>query len=81
VKYAKIAGVVTWSGGKTVLNGLATTADDDHPLVKERPDLWTDEGPTPRLSTPAGDRARAEQPKVERATNPPGIKRGRPQQP
>lgn len=42
MKYAKAEGVVGWSGGTTVLRAGAP-AEDDHPLVKERPDLFADE--------------------------------------
>ena len=74
MKYAKIAAVVRWSGGTAVLNGAATTADDDHPLVLERPDLWTDEAPQAHLAGPA--RLAAERGDVvEKGTRAPGEKR------
>lgn len=73
MKYGKFAGVVRWSGGTMVMNGARTTADDDHPLVLERPDLWTDEAPEPTLAGPA--RQRGEAP-VETATRAPGERRG-----
>ena len=66
-KYATVSGVVTWSGGKTVLAAGRTTADPDHPLVRERPDLWTDEEPAAHLAAPS---------RVERATARPGERRG-----
>lgn len=75
MKYAKIAGVVTWSGGTMVLNAGRTTADDDHPLVLERPDLWTDEVPEPTLAGPARVAAKRGDGPVETATRAPGEKR------
>lgn len=78
MKYAKITGAVRWSGGTTVL-GAGTSADDDHPLVLERPDLFTDEPPAPQLAGPARLSGRAaaaaEEPPVERATAKPGERR------
>lgn len=72
MKYATFSGMVTWSGGKMLLNAGATTADDDHPLVVERPDLWTDVAPEPTLPGPG---RLAGSPGVERATKAPGEKR------
>jgi hypothetical protein len=40
------------------------SADDEHPLVKERPDLFTDEGPEPDLRV---ERPKTGRPKVETA--------------
>lgn len=74
MKYAKVSGVVRWSGGTTVLSAGITTADDDYALVLERPDLWTDEGPAAHLAGPARN-APAEEAPVERATRAPGEKR------
>lgn len=71
MKYAKISGVVAWSGGKTVLSAGITTADDDHELVQERPDLWTDAGPEAHLAGPARRGAG----RVETAAQAPGAKR------
>lgn len=70
MKYSKIAAVVRWSGGTTVLS-LGTSADDDYPLVLERPDLFTDTPPGATLATP-----KKPEPPVERATRAPGEKRG-----
>jgi hypothetical protein len=66
VKYAKIDAAIRWSGGTTILR-KGQTADDDHPLVRERPDLWRDESPGASLKTP-----RTGPPAVERATRAPG---------
>jgi hypothetical protein len=74
VKYARVSGVVRWSGGTTVLSAGITTADDDYALVVERPDLWTDEGPAAHLAGPARNAAPADPP-VERATRAPGKRR------
>lgn len=76
MKYSKISGAVRWSGGTTVL-GVGTSADDDHPLVLERPDIFGDEAPLAQLRAPRRAEApveRAEAP-VERATRSPGEKR------
>lgn len=75
MKYCKMAGIVHWSGGSMLLHE-GMTADDDHPLVLERPDLWGDQGPAPALRSGGGDEARSEAPRVERATRAPGEKRG-----
>ena len=80
MKYAKVTGVVGWSGGTMPLNEGVTTADDDHELVHERPDLWTDKPPMPHLEGPARRAEReairdgVERP-VERATARPGERR------
>lgn len=80
MKYAKISGVVGWSAGSMVLH-KGMSADDNHPLVLERPDLWTDEEPSATLrgpDLPTGP------PVVERATRAPGERRRtrhQPQQP
>lgn len=75
MKYAKVSGIVQWSGGSMLMNE-GMTADDDHPLVLERPDLWGDEGPAPALRSEGGDEGRSGMSKVERATRAPGEKRG-----
>lgn len=72
MKYAKVGCVVRWSGGTTVLN-LNMTAEDDHPLVLERPDLFTDEQPGAELKKPRT--YQVEEAPVERATRAPGEKR------
>lgn len=70
MKYCKISGVTKWSGGVIVLRE-GMTADDDHPLVAERPDLWRDE------DVSAVDLPTVRQPgHVERATAAPGERRG-----
>lgn len=71
MKFSRIAGVVRWSGGTTLLR-RNQSADDDHPLVVERPDLWTDEVPGASLSTGKAT------PVVERATRAPGEVRQTP---
>jgi hypothetical protein len=73
VKFSRIAGVVRWSGGTTLLR-RNQSADDDHPLVVERPDLWTDEVPGASLSSAR----KAASPAVERATRAPGEVRQTP---
>jgi hypothetical protein len=69
MKYAKVAGVVRWSGGTTVLN-KGMSVDDDHPLVVERADLFGDDEPDAQLQKPPTYEA-----PVERATRAPGEKR------
>ncbi|MDX5564134.1 hypothetical protein PYK79_13360 [Streptomyces sp. ID05-04B] len=65
MKYALVNGNVAWSQGTTQLT-RGKSADDDHPLVLERPDLFSDEVPDAELSSA---------PVVERATAAPGEKR------
>lgn len=67
MKYATMSGAVRWSGGTTLLR-KGQSADDTHPLVLERPDLWTDVAPGASLASGR----RAAQPVVERATRAPG---------
>jgi hypothetical protein len=67
MKYSKIAGVTRWSGGTTLLR-KGQSADEDHGLVKERPDLFTDVAPGASLA--AGHKVPP--PAVERATRAPG---------
>lgn len=74
MKYAKVSGLVRWSGGSTLLSAGVTTADDNHPLAVERPDLFTDDAPAAHLSSPSPAPASGEPP-VERATRAPGEKR------
>lgn len=75
MKYSKVAGLVRWSGGSTVL-GIGTSADDDHPLVIERPDLFGDDAPGAHLRTPQRPPApAADEAPVERATRAPGERR------
>ena len=75
MKYSKVGGVVRWSGGTTVLN-LHMSADDDHPLVLERPDLFVDAAPGAELKKPKVYTAEPEEERpVERATRAPGEKR------
>lgn len=75
MKYARVSGLVRWSRGSTLLSAGVTTADDDHPLVVERPDLFTDEAPAAQLASQSSPPAAAEEPPVERATRAPGEKR------
>jgi hypothetical protein len=51
MKYSNIDGYVTWSGGGMLMKrGLSFS--DDHPLVAERADLFTDEEPGATVSNP-----------------------------
>lgn len=65
MKYALVTGQVRWSQGTAQLT-RGKSADDDHPLVIERPDLFSDQEPDAELSSA---------PVVERATAAPGEKR------
>lgn len=74
--YAKVSGLVRWSGGSTVLSAGVTTADPGHPLALERPDLFTDEAPAAHLAAPKRPEPQAsEVAPVERATRAPGERR------
>ncbi len=83
MKYAKVSGAVRWSGGTTIIHE-GMSADHDHPLVLERPDLFGDDAPPPLLTSTAGDARRSvlladtrrTPPRVERATRAPGEVRG-----
>lgn len=44
MKYARQTCAVGYSGGHLMLSE-GQPAEDDHPLVKERPELFTDEAP------------------------------------
>lgn len=68
MKYSLVTGNVRWSQGTTQLK-RGKSADDDHPLVLERPDLFSDEAPDAELSSA---------PTIERATAAPGEKRTTP---
>lgn len=65
MKYALVNGNVAWSQGTAQLS-RGMSADDDHPLVLERPDLFSDQIPDAELSSG---------PVIERATAAPGEKR------
>ena len=70
MKYAKVTCAVRWSGGTTILRE-GQSADDDHPLVLERPDLFTGEAPAAELRV-------RRRPVIERATRAPGEVRETP---
>jgi len=70
VKYVKHSLAVRWSGGTAALREGQSIADD-HPLVAERPDLFTDAAPEPDIRMPAAPGRRGA-PRVERATREPG---------
>ena len=80
MKYATVSGAVRWSGGTTIIHE-GMSADQDHPLVLERPDLFGDEAPPPMLASSGGDARRSVlttegRTRVERATRAPGEVRG-----
>jgi len=70
MKYSKIAGVVRYSGGTTLLK-LGTSIDDEHPLAKEKPHLFTSEDPGANILAPQVN-------PIERATAAPGDVRTTP---
>jgi len=74
VKHSSFSGVVAWSGGSMVLRA-DQRFDDDHPIVKERPDLFRD-GDTDAGVVKAPKPASV--PVVERATAAPGEVRDTP---
>ncbi|MEU6491095.1 hypothetical protein ABZ890_11960 [Streptomyces sp. NPDC046984] len=74
MKYSNCNGAVRWSGGLTVLKA-GQSIDDDHPLVIERPDLFTDDSPEPDIKKPAKP-GRTASARIESATRAPGERRG-----
>lgn len=66
--YSKIGGVLRWSGGMLTLRE-GQSIDEDHPLVQERPDLWTADAPGAHIQT------RATPGKVETNVQVPGGQR------
>lgn len=70
MKYVKRSLAVRWSGGTAALRE-GQSISDDHPLVAERPDLFTDAEPEPDIKMPAAP-GRHGAPRVERATRAPG---------
>lgn len=75
MKFVKAAGVVTWSGGMIPLRQNQSIADD-HPLVAERPDLFTDEDPGADIITPARVQSAMQGPgavRMERAPSAPPV--------
>lgn len=48
MKYANLDGNLRWSQGWTLLK-KGDSFDDDHPIVLERPELFTDEAPGARF--------------------------------
>ncbi len=74
MKYSKIGGMLAWSGGNTLLR-VGMSVDDDHPMVKERPELFNDKDPGADLKT---SQSVSPHPTVERATAAPGEVRQTP---
>jgi hypothetical protein len=69
---------VRWSGGTQILKPGQSIADD-HPLVAERPELFTDAEPEPDIPMPAvPGRGRAGAPRVETAAQAPAEMRTAP---
>jgi hypothetical protein len=68
MKYSNFSGMLAWSGGTTLLRA-GDSIDDDHPLLTERPDLFTEDEPEAKRNSG---------PTVERATAAPGEVRTTP---
>lgn len=66
MQFAKSGGVVTWSQGTIVLR-KGQTIEDGHPLLEERPDLFSDDDPGAEIRTSA--------PRVQTAMQRPGEAR------
>lgn len=74
--YSKVAGMVRWSDGNIRLSE-GQSIDEDHPLVKERPDLWTDEAPSASITSRVqSTMQRPGETRVERPGVPRIVKRG-----
>lgn len=73
MKYAACSGAVRWSGGLQVLKA-GQSIPDEHPLVAERPELFTDTPPEADIKMPAQP-SRTMAPPVESATRAPGERR------
>lgn len=76
---AKNSGVTRWSGGTAVLKA-GQTIDEDHPLAKERPDLFEKDTQEPDIKTaPEGRTRHRSNVETAAATGPGGrrmIRRG-----
>lgn len=66
--YSNIEGILRWSGG-TVLLSRGQSIDEDHPLAKERPDLFSTDAPGAEL------KSRPQPGKVQTAMTEPGGSR------
>lgn len=76
MKYSKVAGMVRWSEGNIRLSE-GQSIDDDHALVTERPDLWTDVAPGASIqSRVQSTMQRPGEARVERPGVPRIVKRG-----
>lgn len=77
MKYSKIAGVTRWSGGTIVLQ-KGQSIEDEHPLVAERPEIWTDEDPGASIRGASGGVSRVQtamqRPGQPRSETPPAQK-------
>lgn len=76
MKHSTFSGVVAWSGGTAVLKA-GQRYSDDHPLVTERADLFSD-GDTDDGVIGAPQPGQVPGPTVERATQAPGEVRTTP---
>lgn len=68
MKYSSFSGVVAWSQGEILLSH-GQSIDEEHPLYKERPDLFQGLAPSASISHNADPKP------VERATAAPGETR------
>lgn len=71
---ARKAGVTRWSGGTVVLRA-GQSISEDHPLVKERPDLFEESDGEPDIKSAPEGRTRNRTEVVETATRAPGERR------
>lgn len=67
MKYSSFAGIVAWSQGEILLRH-GQSIEEDHPLYKERPDLFQGLAPGADLTA----QPQHGEPLVERATRAPG---------
>ena len=76
MRYSKITGVVAYSGGQATLRE-GQAIDDDHPLAKERADLFRDGEETSTLVSPTRvETTMQEGPGGQRVTRPTRVPKG-----
>ena len=75
MKYSSFSGIVAWSQGEILLR-QGQAADDDHPLVLERPDLFKGLEPPADLATSPQPRPVEQAIQVPGQTRPSRVPRG-----
>lgn len=76
MKYSTITGSLRWSGGNVMLRE-GQSIDDAHPLLAERPELFTDEAPGASLQSPRRVESGSQRPgesRMERGGTPKVVK-------